>query len=69
MLVGGRGRDVVLLGSDGLPDVVRLRGGGADRVDCGDLTAGDLLYVDRSDRIDPDCAGTRILLTERPRYP
>jgi Ca2+-binding RTX toxin-like protein len=69
MLVGGLGRDVVLLASDGRRDVVRLRGGGTDRVACGDQPAGDLLFVDRADRVHSDCARAHVLLTERPRYP
>jgi hypothetical protein len=69
MFIGGPGRDVVRLYGDGRRDVVRLRGGGADRVVCGELPAGDVLFVDRSDRLDPDCSSARVLLTERPRYP
>ena len=35
MLVGGPGNDVVHLYADGRRDVVRVRGGGIDRIDCG----------------------------------
>jgi hypothetical protein len=69
MLVGGLGRDQVELIGRGRT-VVRLRGGGADSVNClGSAQPSIVLYVDRSDRINPRCRSARILLTERPRYP
>jgi hypothetical protein len=69
MRVGGPGRDRVELGSDGHRDVVRVRGGGVDRVDCGrHADPGDALFVDRSDRLSPSCTSARVLLTERLRY-
>jgi RTX calcium-binding nonapeptide repeat (4 copies) len=69
MLVGGPGHDRVRLYGDGRADVVRLRGGGTDRVVCGDPPARDVLFVDHTDRVSPSCKTTRVLLTGRPRYP
>jgi hypothetical protein len=78
MLVGGPGRDIVRLYHQHkrVGDVVRLRGGGTDRVACTrtfndpkKLQFDAVLFVDRSDRVDPHCRGVRVLLTERPRYP
>jgi hypothetical protein len=68
MMVGGPGRDVVFPVIDRFSDVVRVRGGGADHVICAP-GGKDVLFVDRSDRLDPDCHSARVLLTERPRYP
>jgi hypothetical protein len=48
---------------------VRLRGGGADRLVCSARPAGDVVFVDESDRLSPGCENARILLTGRPRYP
>jgi hypothetical protein len=74
MLVGGPGHDVVELIMDGRPDLVRLRGGGADLLRCRDvdgfLPAGerkDIVFADAADRIEPDCKGTRVLLKGKPR--
>jgi hypothetical protein len=67
MMVGGPGRDVVILSDDGARDVVRVRGG-VDRVVCGS-PARDVLFADPSDRLSPSCQEARILLTGRPRYP
>jgi hypothetical protein len=45
-----------------------LRGGGADRMSCGDLVPGfggephDVAFVDSTDRVDPNCEGMRVLL-------
>jgi hypothetical protein len=61
---------VVHIYADEVRDVVRVRGGGVDRVDCGrHADPGDALFVDRSDRLSPSCKSARVLLTERPRYP
>ncbi len=68
MLVGGPGHDVVRLYGDGRRDVVRLRGGGADRVTCS-VGEDDVLFVDRSDRLSRACKKAIVLYTERPRYP
>ena len=71
MVVGGPGRDLVsVLPDSGAPDVVRLRGGGRDRLFCneGPLGASEVVYVDRRDRIDPDCGDkARIVTVGRPR--
>ena len=69
MMVGGPGRDVVTLGDDGRRDVVRVRGGGVDRVVCGVHPADEVLFGDRSDRLSPSCKKAMVLYTERPRYP
>ena len=72
MLVGGPGHDTVYLTSDQRPDVVRVRGGGVDYVHCQQYTdpdPDDALFVDRTDHIDPSCRRTKVLYTERPRYP
>jgi hypothetical protein len=70
MLVGGPGRDTVWLAHDGRSDVVRIRGGEVDRVDCpSHPDTGDALFVDRSDRLSPSCKNAIVLYTERPRYP
>ncbi len=79
MLVGGPGHDRVELYDQGWREnaVVRLRGGGTDRVSCarqGGVPENPrfdaFLFVDRSDRVDSDCPpGVRVLLTERSRYP
>lgn len=70
MLVGGPGNDVIHLYADDRRDVVRVRGGGVDRVDCGrHADPGDALFVDRSDRLSPSCQNARVLFTGRPRYP
>lgn len=70
MLVGGPGQDVLYLESDNRGDVVRVRGGGVDHVDCDpDPDPGDALFVDRSDRLSPSCKDATVLYTERPRFP
>lgn len=70
MLVGGPGRDRVRLSRDLHSDVVRVRGGGVDRVHCpAHPDRDDALFVDRSDRLDPSCNSAIVLFTERPRYP
>ena len=70
MMVGGPGRDVVSLQGDDRSDVVRIRGGGIDRVLCvRPFDRDDTLFVDRADFVSPTCKNTRILLTGRPRYP
>jgi Ca2+-binding RTX toxin-like protein len=72
MLVGGPGRDRVSLDDDGRRDVVRVRGGGVDRVDCPrrpSFPARNVLFVDASDRLSPSCKKALVLYTERPRYP
>ena len=72
MLVGGPGRDRVSLDDDGRRDVVRVRGGGVDRVDCPrrpSLPARNVLFVDASDRLRPELQEALVLYTERPRYP
>ena len=70
MLVGGPGRDTVLLGRDHRSDIVRVRGGGIDRVRCSKQPGtSDVLFVDRADRLTPGCKNAIVLLTERPRYP
>jgi len=73
MLVGGPGHEVVELVLDGRPDVVRLRGGGADVLRCSDEEGThvegephDRVFADSTDRIDPDCKGTQVLLEGRP---
>jgi hypothetical protein len=73
MLVGGPGRDMVVLTEDGKPDLVRLRGGGSDVLRCRDPDfAGlpgerhDIVFADGADRIDPFCEGTQILFDGRP---
>jgi hypothetical protein len=70
MLVGGPGNDVVHIHADGRRDVVRVRGGGIDRIGCGRRAEpADALFVDRTDRISPSCKDATVLYTERPRYP
>jgi hypothetical protein len=70
MMVGGPGRDVVRLSDDGRSDVVRVRGGGVDRVRCAPrANRKDALFVDRSDLLSPSCRDATVLFTERPRYP
>ncbi len=72
MLVGGPGRDTVRLQRDRTNDVVRVRGGGVDRIKCERFLPpdpGDVLFVDRSDRVSPGCKTATVLYTERPRYP
>ena len=70
MLVGGPGEDVLYLESDNRSDVVRVRGGGVDHVHCpARPDPGDVLFVDRSDRLSPSCKKATVLFTERPRYP
>ena len=57
-------------GRDHRRDVVRVRGGGIDRVHCRrQADPGDALFVDRTDRLTPGCEDARVLYTERPRYP
>jgi hypothetical protein len=71
MLVGGPGRDdiVLLYANDSSRDIVRVRGGGSDLVDCNDRPdARDVFFVDAADRIGSMCRSARILLTGRPRY-
>jgi hypothetical protein len=65
MLVGGPGRDIVKFpDSDDYPDVVRVRGGGADTVRCEvRLDQSDVLLVDGSDRVHPRCETARVLLS------
>ena len=68
MWVGGPGEDLAWIVGDGQPDVVRLRGGGEDRLDCNSFPPPDpedVFYVDRSDRIHPDCRKSRIVLDGR----
>ena len=73
MLVGGPGRDAIHLGADELgpdnrSDVVRVRGGGVDRVDCGRRAERkDTLFVDRSDRLSTSCEDATVSFTGRPR--
>jgi hypothetical protein len=72
MLVGGPGSDVINLyfDPDYRRDVVRVRGGGVDRVRCRpNADPGDTLFVDATDRLSPSCKNARVLLTGRPRYP
>jgi hypothetical protein len=70
MLVGGRGSDVVRLAADGRRDVVRVRGGGVDLVNCGRRAEPeDALFVDPSDRLSSSCKNATVLFTGRPRYP
>jgi hypothetical protein len=70
MLVGGPGQDTVYLGRDHRRDVVRVRGGGVDRVAClSDPDPGDALFVDRTDILTPACKHATVLYTEPPRYP
>jgi hypothetical protein len=72
MLVGGPGQDTVYLTSDRRADVVRVRGGGVDYVHCEtyeDPDPDDALFVDRTDHLDPSCRRTKVLYSERPRYP
>ena len=70
LLIGRPGQDLIQLGRHNRSDVVRVRGGGADHVNClGFLDADDVLFVDRSDHISPGCKNAIVLLTERPRYP
>jgi hypothetical protein len=69
MLVGGRGRDTVVIGGGArVRHVVRLRGGGADRIECeGALDRTDVVLVDRTDRVGRECRTGQVLLTGRPR--
>ena len=70
MLVGGPGRDTVWLTKDRHKDVVRVRGGGVDRVRCAaEPDRGDVLFVDLFDRVESKCRTATVLYTERPRYP
>jgi hypothetical protein len=70
LLVGGPGSDVIRFRGHGRSVVVRVRGGGVDRVNCG-LRAdfGDALFVDRIDRLSPGCKDATVLYVGRPRYP
>jgi hypothetical protein len=68
MFVGGPGRDTVLLWRDRAQDIVRLRGGGADRIACDEpIDRIDVLLVDRTDRVGARCRTGRVLLSGRPR--
>jgi hypothetical protein len=50
--------------------VVRVRGGGIDRVHCRrHADPGDALFVDRTHRLTAGCEDATVLFTERPRYP
>lgn len=70
MMVGGPGRDIVRLARDRRRDVVQVRGGGVDYVNCREHPdPGDALFVDRTDRLSPSCKDATVLYTERPRYP
>jgi hypothetical protein len=73
MVVGGPGNDVIHLPAEPYAirrDVVRVRGGGVDRVDCGKRgSSADTLFVDRTDRLSPSCQDATVLYTGRPRYP
>jgi hypothetical protein len=69
MLVGGPGEDYVEVKRDGHNDVVRVRGGGSDIVLCYFPDPGDVLFVDRTDRLGPGCKDATVLNTGRPRYP
>jgi hypothetical protein len=65
MFVGGLGRDRVWFeGGDGEADLVRIRGGGRDRVTCRDRGPDrvDLILIDRFDKIDRRCRSARIEL-------
>jgi hypothetical protein len=75
MFVGGPGRDLVHLWPDDRgSDIIHLRGGGRDVVECGhslpdlDYAYGprDVLLVDRVDRVGPRCAATNIMYSGRP---
>jgi hypothetical protein len=70
MMVGGRGDDRIQLDTDHRRDVIDLHGLGTDRVIC-DKPADrvDVLFIDRTDRLDPDCKNATVLYTARPRYP
>lgn len=69
LLVGGPGRDLVIFDEwDDYRDVVRLRGGGADRIRCDSgFYESDIFFVDESDHVAPACRSARILLSGRPR--
>jgi hypothetical protein len=66
---GGPGRDwVEMRGRDAVADIVRIRGGGLDRVSCdGGLDGTDVLIVDRSDRLGRNCPAARVRLAGRRR--
>jgi hypothetical protein len=66
---GGLGADYVEVKRDGYNDVVRVRGGGSDIVLCYFPDPGDVLFVDRTDRLGPSCKKALVLYTGRPRYP
>jgi hypothetical protein len=68
MLVGGPGHDRInMWGHDNSRDVVRLRGGSRDVLDCFErLDPQDVLYVDRTDRVRPTCRNARVVLTGPP---
>jgi hypothetical protein len=71
MLVGGRGPDelILLYANDSSRDIVRVRGGGSDFVDCNDPPdSRDVFFVDAADRIGFLCKSARILVAGRPRY-
>ena len=68
MLVGGPGRDVVETTPDGQSDVIRVRGGGRDRVLCdAPVDREDVLLIDESDRVGHACQPARVLLSGRPQ--
>jgi hypothetical protein len=68
MLVGGPGRDTIAMFQGGDRDIVRVRGGGADRVVCEDgIDRTDVLLVGRADRVGRRCQAGQVLLTGRPR--
>jgi hypothetical protein len=68
MFVGGPGRDTIEMFRDGESDIVRVRGGGADRVVCDDgVDRSDVVLVGRADRVDRRCQTGQVMLTGRPR--
>jgi hypothetical protein len=69
---GGPGRD--LIGLEGAQDdrvIVRLRGGGSDRIVCGAIRTStrNVLIVDRSDVIQRRCLTARVLYRRTPAPP
>jgi hypothetical protein len=71
MLVGGPGHDEIdlLYANDSSLDVVRVRGGGRDFVDCHRAAdRQDVFFVDPADLVEDECRSGRIVLTGRPRY-
>jgi hypothetical protein len=67
VFVGGPGWDRVWLARDKHRDVVLFHGGGNDGIRCRpNPDPQDVLLIDRSDRVGPNCKNARVLYAEQP---